>query len=190
MRRLIVSMNITLDGFMSGLDCGLDWHFTAWNEEMAEAAAAELHRADTIILGRVTYCAMAGYWPLQARSLACAREDIAFAEMMNTHAKVVFSKTLQQPEWNNTRLVRTSIAAEMAKLKRQPGRDMIVYGSGKIVAVLMRLNLVDEYQLWVHPVILGKGKPFFSGLKARSDMRLAGITAFGSGVVLMRYGVG
>jgi dihydrofolate reductase len=190
MRKLIVSMNITLDGFMSGPHCELDWHFNSWNEEMAQVAAEQLSRADTIILGRITYRAMARYWPLQAQSLACARQDIAFADMMNTYAKIVFTKTLQQSEWNNSKLVKTSIAREIASLKQQPGKEMIIYGSGKIVAALMQLNMIDEYQLWIHPVILGKGKPFFGKLRDNIGIKLVSTTTFSSGVVMMRYVAG
>jgi dihydrofolate reductase len=187
MRKLIVSMNVTLDGFMSGPDCELDWHFSAWNNEMAQVAAEQLNRADTIILGRITYRAMARYWPMQAKNMACAREDIAFADMMNTYTKIVFSKTLQRPEWHNTKLVTGRIAEEIASLKQQPGKDMIIYGSGKLVAALMQLHLVDEYQLWIHPVVLGKGKPLFGELKDKLNMRLISTTKFGSGVVMMSY---
>lgn len=187
MRKLIVSMNITLDGFMSGPDCELDWHFSAWNNEMAQVAAEQLNRADTIILGRITYCAMARYWPMQAKNMSCAREDIAFADMMNTYTKIVFSKTLQQSEWHNTKLVKGSIAEEIASLKQQPGKDMIIYGSVKLVAALMQLHLIDEYQLWIHPVVLGKGKPLFRQLKDKLNMRLISTTKFRSGVVMMSY---
>ncbi len=180
-------MNITLDGFMSGPDCELDWHFNAWNHEMAQAAAEQLSRADTIILGRITYRAMARYWPLQARSLLCPREDIAFADMMNTYTKIVFSKTLQSPEWHNTRLVKGNLAKEITRLKQQPGKNMIIYGSGKIVAAVMQLNLVDEYQVWVHPVILGKGKPLFRELHDKINMKLFQATTFSSGVVMLSY---
>ena len=86
MRQLIVSMNMTLDGFMSGPDRGLDWHFTSWTEEMAESACEELSRADTILLGRITYDAMASYWPQQAAHALYSREDVAFADMMNREA--------------------------------------------------------------------------------------------------------
>lgn len=187
MRKLIVSMNITLDGFMSGPRCELDWHFGAWNHEMAQVAAEQLHRADTIILGRITYGAMARYWPMQAKNPECAREDIAFADMMNTYTKIVFSNTLHQPEWHNTRLVTGNIDKEIAGLKQQPGKDMIIYGSGKLVATLIQLGLVDEYQLWVHPVVLGQGKPLFRELRDKINMRLISTTKFSSGVVMMSY---
>lgn len=180
-------MNVTLDGFMSGPDCELDWHFRMWSNEMAEEAGKQLARADTIILGGITYRAMAKYWPLQATSLACAREDIAFADMMNNYTKVVFSKTIQAAQWHNTKLVRSGIAKEIGKLKQQPGKHLMVYGSGKIVAALMHLNLIDEYQVWLHPVVLGKGKPFFKDLNNQLEMDLLGTTSFRCGVVLLNY---
>jgi dihydrofolate reductase len=187
MRKLIVSMNVTLDGFMSGPDSELDWHFNAWNEEMARMAAEQLSRTDTIILGRITYRAMARYWPMQAVNLLCAREDIVFADMMNTHTKIVFSKTLQSAEWNNTKLVKRNIAKEILNLKRQPGKDMIIYGSGKIVAALIQHDLVDEYQVWVHPVVLGKGKPLFPKLQQSINVALSNTKIFSSGVVMLSY---
>lgn len=187
MRKLIVSMNVTLDGFMSGPDCELDWHFNAWNGEMAQVAAEQLSRADTIILGRITYRAMASYWPMQSMSLLRPREDIVFADMMNTHAKIVFSKTLQSANWNNTRVVTHDIGKEIRSLKRQAGKDMIIYGSGKIVSALIHLDLVDEYQVWVHPVVLGKGKPLFPELQQSIKMKLFNTKTFSSGVVMLTY---
>ena len=187
MRKLIVSMNITLDGFMAGPNCELDWHFNAWNEEMAQVAAEQLSRADTIILGRITYRAMARYWPMQAANLHCPREDIVFADMMNTHTKIVFSKTLTATEWNNTRLVKRGIGREITNLKQQPGKDIIVYGSGKVVSALIRLSLIDEYKVWVHPVVLGKGKPLFPEMQQRISMKLFNSRTFSSGVVMLTY---
>ena len=102
MRKLIVSMNITLDGFMAGPAGELDWHFLKWTEEMAEWLGIQLSMADTILLGRNTYDAMACYWPQQDNNLAIARDDIAFASMMNSYTKIVFSKTLKKLHWQNT----------------------------------------------------------------------------------------
>jgi len=187
MRKLIVSMNVTLDGFMAGPDCELDWHFNSWNGEMAQAAAQQLSQADTIILGRITYRAMAMYWPMQAMSLLCPREDILFADMMNTHTKIVFSKTLRSAEWNNSKLVKHDIAKEIRSLKRQPGKDMIIYGSGRIVAALVHLGLIDEYHVWVHPVVLGKGKPLFPELQQSINIKLLNTKIFSSGVVMLSY---
>lgn len=188
MRKVIVSMNITLDGFMAGPNCELDWHFSYWNEEMAEVATDHLKRADTILLGRVTYKAMSRHWPMIAASSVPARQDLAFASMMNNYKKVVFSTTLQSAEWSNSTLVQRDVRKEVNWLKQQTGKDMIIYGSGTIVSLLMQYGLVDELALWVHPVVLGKGKPFFKKVTDRQSLRLVSTTKFTSGVVLLYYG--
>ena len=180
-------MNVTLDGFIAGPNAELDWHFETWNEEMANHAWEQLSRTDTILLGRVTYEALASYWPQEAAGLDCAREDIAYADMMNNYTKIVFSRTLDKAEWNNTRLIKKNIKEEIVSLKKQPGKDIIVFGSGKVAAALIQWGLVDEYQIWVHPVILGKGKPLFKGLPHRLTMNLYKTKIFRSGVVILYY---
>ncbi len=186
MRKVIVSMNITLDGFMAGPDAGLNWHFSYWNEEMARVAGEQLHNADTLLLGRITYEAMAGYWPSVVAG-GCPREDIAFADMMNNHLKVVFSKTLKEAKWNNARLVAGNARKEILKLKQAPGKDMLVYGSGILVNRLMRLDLVDEYIFWVHPVVIGKGYRFFKDPRLLPRLRLLNTKALHSGVIMLHY---
>jgi len=188
MRKVVVSMNVTLDGFMSGPNCELDWHFQSWTEEMAESLCEQLSKADTILLGRVTYDAMARYWPSQSLNPSYPRMDIAFAEMMNNYPKIIFSKKLLTTEWNNSRLVKGNILTEITKLKQAPGNDMIIYGSGKIVSFLSRLNLIDEYVLWIHPVILGKGDPLFK-LHNKLSLGLIKTRTFSTGVVVVYYKV-
>jgi dihydrofolate reductase len=190
MRKIIVSMNVTLDGFMAGPGCELDWHFNYWNEEMSEYATEQLSYADTILLGRVTYNAMANYWPFVATNLSYPGKNIAFADMMNNHKKVVFSGTLEKAAWNNTRLAKENTSRKILKLKQQPGKNIIIYGSGSIVSALMRWDLIDEYVLWVHPVVLGRGKPLFKGLPDGFKLKLAGTKIFNSGVVLIYYKAG
>lgn len=180
-------MNITLDGFMSGPNGELDWHFDYWNAEMARQASEQLNRADTILVGRVTYKAMAKYWPRKAMDLTFPREDIAFAGMMNGHTKIVFSNTLAKLDWVNSKLVSGDIRRKVLKMKHEDGKDMIVYGSGSIVAALAGWNLVDEYLLWLHPVTLGKGIPLFGGNLARQSMELVNTELFSSGVILLHY---
>jgi Dihydrofolate reductase len=181
-------MNVTLDGYMAGPDCELDWHFNYWNEEMADHACQQLSKADTILLGRVTYVAMAKYWPCQACNLSYPREHLAFAEMMNSHLKIVFSKTLSRASWNNSRLVNKHFKAEISRLKRQEGKDIIIYGSGQLVNSLMQSGLIDEYELWVHPVLLGDGKALFTGIEDIRTLKLIKTTPFNSGVVILYYG--
>ncbi len=187
MRKLIVSMNLTLDGFMAGTDRELDWHFQSWSSRMGRVLGEQLSQADTILLGRITYTAMAGFWPAQLRNLSLSREDIAFAGMMNSRRKVVFSNTLDKPLWNNTIIVRGDIPGEVRKLKEMAGTNIIIYGSGSLVSSLMRSNLVDEYSLWMHPVFLGNGKPMYKELNKVIPMDLLGTDSFGSGVVKMDF---
>lgn len=191
MRKIIVSMNVTLDGFMAGPNCELDWHFQHWNQEMAETAGRQLSKTDTILLGRITYQAMAQYWPSVEGDLSFPREDIAFAEMMNDHSKIVFSKTLIKTGWKNARLAGKNVRSEISRLKHAGNgqdKDMIIYGSGVLVSRLMRLDLIDEYILWVHPVILGKGKPLFKKIREKQRLRLLTTKTFSSGVVMLCYG--
>lgn len=189
MRKVILSMNVTLDGFMSGPNCELDWHFEIWSADMAASLCEQLSKADAIILGRVTYSAMARYWPAKAIDLSFPREDLAFAEMMNNHAKIVFSKTLTTTVWSNSRIVKGNIRKEVLQLKQQHGKDIIIYGSGKLASSLMKLGLIDEYFLWVHPVVLGAGKPLFKGLQNKLRMKLMNVKTFRSGVTVLSYEV-
>lgn len=187
MRKVVVSMNVTLDGFMAGPDCELDWHFNYWNDEMAEAAAEQLSKADTILLGRITYRAMALYWPYQAVNLSFARQDIAYADMMNNYKKVVFSKTLTHLGWQNSRLVHGGLKKEIRRLKKEQGKNIIIFGSGSIVSALIKSDLIDEYQLWVHPVLLGNGKPLFKNSKNKTQLSLFHQEKFSSGVTVFFY---
>lgn len=188
MRKIIVSINITLDGFMAGPQGELDWHFPLWNEEMSEFAAEQLSMMDSILLGRVTYQAMAGYWPSEAIRQSSYRRGLDFAGMMNDHTKIVFSKTLSTTAWQNTRLIRRNIEQEVTRLKQQPGLNIIIYGSGSIVSRLMRLGLIDEYVLWIHPVVLGKGRPLFKEFPDKHMLQLLKTKIFSTGVVILYYG--
>ena len=182
-------MNMTLDGFIAGSNCELDWHFQLWNEEMLHSLADQLSNADTILLGRITYTAMAQYWASSVTDPFFPREDIAFADMMNSYPKIVFSKTLKKAEWNNSKLIDGNIEYEVAQLKHQQGKNMITYGSSKLVSTLTDMRLVDEYQVWIHPVVLGRGKTLFGELGEKLNMKLLKTETFRSGVVLLKYGV-
>jgi dihydrofolate reductase len=180
-------MNMTLDGFISGSDCELDWHFQSWNEEMALSLSEQLSQADTILLGRNTYNAMAEFWPAKIADPSFPREDVAFADMMNNYAKIVFSTSLKNTSWNNSKVLRGNIEYEVPQLKHQQGKDILVFGSCKLVSALVKLGLVDEYHIWMHPVFLGKGKPLFRNLRHRLNMELFKMNTFKSGVVKLYY---
>ncbi|MFA6085143.1 dihydrofolate reductase family protein [Mucilaginibacter sp.] len=189
MRKLIVSINVTLNGFMAGPNGELDWHMPYWDEEMSRVSSEQLGNADTILLGRVTYTAMARYWPAQQAGPYAARGDVDFADMMNSYTKVVFSQTLTNvSNWSNSQLANRSIALEVNQLKQQPGKDIMVYGSGSLVTALIRKDLVDEYHIWLYPVLIEQGRPLFENLRDRLSLKPFQAKAFGNGVVLMQYG--
>ncbi len=172
---------------MAGPRGELDWHFPHWNEEMASFAFEQLCMVDSILLGRITYQAMASYWPYEANNTAYGRQECSYANMMNNYAKIVFSKSLRTVEWRNARLVKKDIGKAVIALKEQPGLDMIILGSGSIVSRLMQLGLVDEIVLWVHPVILGEGIPLFREMQHRYPLKLLRAKTFSSGVVILCY---
>ena len=178
-------MNITLDGFISGPNCELDWHFKHWSLEMASALTDELHNADTLLFGSITYRAMAAYWTSVGVDLTSPVEDRAFAAMMSSYAKIVFSKSNNLPYWKNAMQVKDEAIAYAKMLKKQDGKPIMIYGSGKLVKDLIKNRLVDEYQLWVHPVAIGKGKLLFEG--GNHNLELIKTQQFRSGVMLFYY---
>ena len=189
MRRIILSVNLTLDGFVSGPDGELDWHFPHWDSEMSDYASEHLDKTDTLLLGRITYQAMASYWPFQLNNPLFPRTDIPYADMMNNHAKIVFSKTLAAAKWNNTTVLQKISAHEINQLKQQHGKCMLIYGSRSIAQAFINLKLVDEFMFWVHPVLIGRGVPLLTGLNRSLEMRLSKNTKFHSGVLVSHYSV-
>ena len=177
MSRVILSTNVTLDGFMAGPNGELDWHFANWNKEIEKYAFEQLKAMGTILAGRVTYQSMGGHFSSQTDE---------FSQMMNALPKIVFSKTLEKGEWNNSRIVKGGIAEEIGRLKQQPGKDMIMWGGVSIVHAFIQQDLIDEYRFWVNPVILGSGKPLFKDMDNRRELKLRHSQTFGS-VVLLCY---
>jgi dihydrofolate reductase len=153
------------------------------DEEFNEYANDLLSKVDTLLFGRVTYQLMADYWP----SPSATKDDPGIANKMNNLSKIVFSKTLQKVEWNNSRLVKENIAEEISTMKQQPGKDMVIFGSGSIVSTSMQLGLIDEYRIIVNPVVLGKGKPLFKDINDKHNLKLLKTKVLGSGVVILYY---
>ena len=187
MRKLVVFMNITLDGFIAGPHCELDWHFDYWNEEMLQQTTQQLRNADTLLFGRVTYSKMCSYWQARAKEVLLPREEIAFVEMMNSYKKIVFSKTLTHARWNNAEIVSAPAHKTILHLKQMPGKDLLIYGSGSLVTDLIKRNMVDEYHLLVHPVAIGKGKTLFGSHTAYTSLQLCNVKPLSCGVVALNY---
>ena len=185
MRKVILSNMVTLDGFFEGPNKELDWHIV--DEEINEYANDLLSNVDALLFGRVTYQLMADYWPAAATNPSTSKSDLEIADKMNNLPKIVFSKTLQEVKWNNSRLVKENIAEEISKMKQQPGKDMVIFGSGSIVSTFMQHGLIDEYRIIVNPVVLGNGKPLFKGINGKQNLKLLKTKVFDSGIVILFY---
>lgn len=178
MRRVIMWNLITLEGFFEGSKSWeLDFHKLVWDDELQQWSMDQLKSADTLLFGRVTYEGMAAYWT-RARG-----ED---ADIMNSIAKVVFSRTLAKADWNNTRLVRDGAEEEVAKLKRQAGKDIYIFGSAAFSDTLTAHRLIDEYRLALVPVLLGQGNLLFKN-SSRATMKLLQAKQLKNGCVILCY---
>jgi len=185
MRKVLLSNLVTLDGFFAGPKGELDWHIV--DEEFNQYAIDLLSKVDALLFGKVTYQLMADYWPAAATNPSTPKSDVEIADKMNNLPKIVFSKTLQEVKWNNSRLVKDNIAEEISKMKQQPGKDMVIFGSGSIVSTFMQHGLIDEYRIIVNPIVLGNGKPLFKGINGKQNLKLLKTRVFGSGVVILYY---
>ncbi len=173
---------VSVDGFFAGLNGEIDWHVV--DEEFNQYAINLLNTLDTIMFGRVTYELFESYWPAAAKDPATSKSDLEIASKINNINKIVFSKSLERVGWNNVKLLKEVIPEDIRKLKQQPGKDIVIYGSGSIVSEFAKHNLIDEYRLFVAPVTLGKGKSLF---KEKMNLKLIESKQFGNGNVLLRY---
>jgi dihydrofolate reductase len=181
MRKVIFQNLISLDGYFEGPERNIDWHNV--DNEFNEYATSFLETVDTLIFGRVTYELMAGYWPTEAAK----SDDQQIAAKMNSLSKFVFSKTLKIADWENTTLVRGDIAEKVEELKAKKGMDIAIFGSSDLALALIPSGLIDEMNIMIHPVILGKGKTLFRGIDGRLDLTLLRTRIFRSGNVLLCY---
>jgi dihydrofolate reductase len=182
MRKLIVFNQVSLDGYFTDVNGDMSWAHkedAEWQTFVEENASA----GGELLFGRITYELMASYWPTPY----AIKNDPIVAEQMTSLPKVVFSRTLDKASWKNTKLVKGDIAAEIRKMKKEPGKDMVILGSGNIVSQLAQEGLIDEYQIVVNPIVLGKGRTMFDGIKEKLTLRLTRTRTFGNGNVLLCY---
>ena len=184
MRRLILFMHISLDGFVAGLNGGMDWIHV--DEEMFEYAGNQTDMADTALYGRVTFQMMESYWPTAADQPNATKHDIQHSKWYNSVTKIVVSKTLQQG-FSNTKIISDNIADEIKKIKQQPGKNILIFGSSSIVHQLMQDNLIDDYWLFINPLLLGTGIPLFKNIKDRINLKLLENKILASGVIGLHY---
>jgi dihydrofolate reductase len=184
MPRLIVFNNVTVDGYFAGINSDMRWaHRDTQDAEYHAFVAGNASSGGQLLFGRVTYEMMASYWPTPM----ALKNDPEVAQGINRLSKVVFSRTLNSATWSNTRLVKSDMLAEVRKMKKEPGKDMAILGSGSLVAQLGQAGLIDEFQVMVNPIVLGKGRSMFDGLENRLNLKLAQTRAFKNGNVLLSY---
>ena len=197
-RRIVMFNWLSADGYFSGPDGSLDW--VVPDVEQARAAVESLASVDTVLFGRRTYERFAAFW---SRALAesdatsapdphhpgqRSREHRAIAVALDQVAKVVFSRTLQAATWKGSRILPELDPGAIEAMKRAPGKDMIIFGSGSIVSQLTQAGLIDEYQLAVCPVFIGSGVPLLRDVSTRVKLERLEAKAYPSGDVLLRYG--
>ena len=183
MRKIILMMSVSLDGFIEGPNRELDWHMV--DDELHSHFNEVLSAMGAFLSGRVTHELMAGFWPTADTDPSSTGPMVEFARIWRDMPKIVFSRTLERADWNTT-VVRDLVAEEIQELKAQPGGDLAL-GGADLAAAFMRHDLIDEYRIYVHPIVIGQGKPLFQPSDARINLRLAETRTFGNGVVLLRY---
>jgi dihydrofolate reductase len=183
MRKLLVFNSVTVDGYFTDKNGDMSWAHKQddpeWNAFTAENASS----GGELLFGRVTYDLMASFWPTPA----AAKMFPEVAEGMNKSPKVVFSRKMGQASWNNTRVIKGDLAEEIRKLKEAPGDGLVLMGSGSIISQIALAGVIDEYQMVVNPLALGKGRTMFEGIKDQLNLTLASTRAFKNGNVLLTY---
>ena len=177
MRKIIAALFMSLDGVVESPQ---QWHFPYFNDEMGAEVGAAMAEADALLMGRVTYQEWAAFWPDQP-------SDDQFAGYMNTTRKFVVSTTLDKVTWNNSTLITGDVAAEITKLKQQPGKNISISGSGTLVQSLLHNDLLDELRLMVHPIVVGSGKRLFTDTSKQKALKLVDSKTFSTGVVYLTY---
>jgi dihydrofolate reductase len=179
MRKVVSWLFISLDGVVEAPN---EWQFDVFDEDMGNAIAAQMEAEDAILMGRVTYQEFASYWPTST--------DEPFASHINQTPKYVVSTTLNKAEWGNwdqPTLIKANLAKEISKLKKQSGKNITISGSPTLVRSLIQENLLDELQLMIHPVVVGKGKHLFTEDVDLMRLQLVDSKVTGTGVVIVTY---
>lgn len=176
---------MTVDGFIGGPNGEMDWTARAWTDDINQYVTGIIESIDTIILGRKLAEGFIPYWANVARDMDHP-ENSAGRVFTNTH-KVVFSKTLERSEWENTVLAKGDLVEEITALKQQPGKDIIAYGGAAFVSALINHRLIDEFHLFINPVAIGSGLTIFNELDRKQDLALVKSIAFDCGIVVLHY---
>lgn len=189
MRKVILFMHLSLDGFVCGPHDELDWA-TMNDDEIGKFLIPELQKTvDTILVGRVLYQGFEQYWPAVPQDPKAPSELVEFSYWMADTPKVVFSNTLKEVKWKNSILATSDPTTTVQRMKNEPGGDMVIFGGAALAAHFTKNNLIDEYRLKLEPVVLGGGKPLFKDVKGRVKLKMVRSKAFESGVTGLYYEV-
>jgi dihydrofolate reductase len=184
-RKLVLFIHVSLDGFVAGPNGEMDWIIV--NEEIFDYAARRTNASDTALYGRATYQMMQAYWPTAADQPNPTRHDIEHSRWYNQVSKVVVSRSMQGQRLPNTTVIGANLAQEIDKLKQASGKEIIIFGSPGAAHSLMAENLIDDYWLFVNPILLGQGIPLFKDITSAIALKFLESHAFSSGVVCLHY---
>ena len=183
MKKIVLWMSISLDGYFEGPDHDLSWHRV--DEELHQDFNDRLAGMSAFLDGRVTYELMADFWPTADQDPSSSASMVEFAGIWRDMPKIVYSHTLEHADWNTT-ILREVVAEDVHRLKEEPGGDLAL-GGADLAATFRRLDLIDQYRLYVHPVVLGAGRPLFPESRQTTDLLLLDTQRFGNGVVALHY---
>ena len=185
MRKIVLFMHTSLDGFVAGPNGEMDWINV--DDDMFEYAGKQTDEADTALYGRVTYQMMESYWPTAGDQPNATKHDKQHSTWYNKVAKVVLSKTMEGVNLANVNIISNNVPNEIIKLKQATGKNILIFGSPTAAHSLMAENLIDDYWLFVNPILLGEGIPMFKGIMDRTKLKLVTTNTFSSGVVCLNY---
>ncbi|MFS0726224.1 dihydrofolate reductase family protein [Paenibacillus sp. 1P07SE] len=189
MRKVTLFLHASLDGIVEGPNGSMDIGWISYDDDLAKHADHLLSTVDTILWGRGTYRIMKDYWPTVPMNPSAMPREVEHSKWLDRTTKIVFSSTLDNIDWVNTRLVKDHAAEEVMKLKQQPGKDIMILGSPRLGHSLMQLGLIDEYQITMSPVVVGRGLPLFQGIDEMLRLKLLDTRTMPSGVVCLHYQV-
>jgi dihydrofolate reductase len=187
MRKLVLFMHQSLDGYCATPEGGLDW--VPYNEHLEKYAGKIVQTVGSPLYGRVTYELMKSYWPTVLHDATASKHDREHAEWIENVEKIVFSTTLIKEDWHNTRVISSNVEEEVKKLKEGEGKDLVIFGSPTLARSLMEMHLIDEFQFTVSPVILGEGLSFMRSIEERVNLELVSSEQIIGGVVALHYKV-
>lgn len=185
MKKIVSFMHISLDGFVAGPNGEMDWINV--DEEIFDYVAGRTSNTDTALYGRVTYDMMHAYWPTAADQPDASKHDIEHGAWYKQVEKLVISNSLEGLQRDKTTVISHDIDKQISELKKQEGKEIIMFGSPRATQTLMQYKLIDEFWLFVNPVLLGEGIPFFKGIKEQVGLKLLKTNSFTSGVVCLHY---